>query len=200
MHICKAMLAYQKWGNNQTPQSVKKKSDHFVGDWYVRFAEENAKDSNLEHEAQEMLQKWEAGDVEVRKLWKTMRAWVLEGWKETENILGFSYDKPYFESDVYQSGKGIVEQGLQKGIFRKNEKGNVVFDLSVEEFGKDEEGNARLITVLRPDGTSLYTTQDLGLAVKRAEEYHLDRLVYVVASEQRFHFQSLFAMLKSLGY
>ena len=200
VHISKAMLAYERWGNGATPESTGKKPDHFVGDWYVRFAQEAAKDPALEMQAQEMLQKWEAGDIEIRRLWKTIRDWVIAGWKPTEETLGFSYDKVYFESDVFQLGKDIVEQGLQKGVFRKNEKGNVLFDLPEKEFGKDEQGQSRVITMLRPDGTSLYTTQDLGLAVTRAEEYHLDRLVYVVGSEQRFHFEGLFAMLKALGY
>ncbi len=200
VHICKAMLAYSRWGDGSTPESTGKKPDHFVGDWYVRFAQEAVKDPTLETEAQEMLQKWEAGDDQTRELWQTLRQWVLDGWIETEATLGFSYDKPYYESDVYLGGKDLVNQGLSKGVFRKNGKGNVVFDLPELEFGKDEEGNARLITVLRSDGTSLYTTQDLGLAVTRAEEYHLDRLIYIVGSEQRFHFQSLFAILKALGY
>lgn len=200
VHICKAMLAYQRWGEGATPESSGQKPDHFVGSWYVRFAREAVENPALEQEAQEMLQKWEAGDPEIKKLWETIRDWVLTGWKETEQILGFKYDKPYFESDVYLGGKEIVEQGLQKGIFRKNEKGNVVFDLSEEEFGTDESGSPRMITLLRPDGTTLYTTQDLGLAVQRAQEFDLDRLVFVVGSEQRFHFQSLFAMLRALGF
>lgn len=199
VHICKAMLAYQKWGKGTTPQSVGVKPDHFVGDWYVRFAKEAEKDQSLELQAQEMLQQWEAGDSEVRKLWDQMRQWVLDGWKETEAVLGFSYDKAYFESQVYSKGKDLVEKGLAKGVLSKNEKGNVVFNLPAE-FGTDEQGNSRVITLLRPDGTSLYTTQDLGLAVARAEEFNADRMVYVVGSEQRFHFESLFAILKAFGY
>lgn len=200
VHICKAMLAYQRWGEGATPESTGKKPDHFVGDWYVRFSQEAEKNPALNDEAQDMLRKWEAGDAEVKKLWETIRNWVLQGWKETETLLGFSYDKPYFESDVYQLGKDIVADGLAKGTFRKIDKGNAVFDLVTEEFGLDEQGEQRMLTLLRADGTSLYTTQDLGLAVQRASELHIDRMVYVVGSEQRFHFQSLFAILKALGY
>jgi arginyl-tRNA synthetase len=147
-----------------------------------------------------MLQQWEAGDPEVRQLWLQVRQWVLDGWKQTEELLGFTFDKVYFESDVYQLGKDIIEAGLAKGVFRKNEKGNIVFDLPQEQFGTDEEGNAKVITVLRADGTSLYYTQDLGLQTSRVAEYHLDRIVHVVGSEQNFYFQALFAMFKALGY
>lgn len=200
VHICKAMLAWQRWGEGATPKSTGMKPDHFVGEWYVRFSKEAEANPNLEKEAQEMLQKWEAGDTEVREVWSKMRQWVMDGWQQTENTLGFTFDKIYFESDVYLEGKDIVKNGLEKEVFRKNEKGNVVFDLSEEEFGTNENGEKRLITVLRSDGTSLYTTQDLSLAVRRVEEFDLDRLIYVVGSEQKFHFESIFAMLKALGY
>lgn len=200
VHICKAMLAYQRWGAGATPETAGVKPDHFVGDWYVRFSKEAEVDPSLNDEAQAMLQQWEAGDPDVRELWQTMRQWVLAGWKQTEEVLGFSYDKAYFESDVYQQGKEIVQQGLASGVFRKIDKGNIVFDLSSEEFGLDEAGQPRMITLLRADGTSLYTTQDVGLAVQRAQEFHLDRLIYVVGSEQKFHFQSLFAILRALGF
>lgn len=200
VHICKAMLAYQRWGAGTTPETADVKPDHFVGDWYVRFSKEAEIDPSLHDQAQAMLQRWEAGDPEVRELWQMMRQWVLAGWKQTEEVLGFSYDKAYFESDVYQQGKEIVQQGLASGVFRKIDKGNIVFDLSPEEFGLDEAGQPRMITLLRADGTSLYTTQDVGLAVQRAKEFHLDRLIYVVGSEQKFHFQSLFAILRALGF
>lgn len=200
VHICKAMLAYQRWGEGATPESTGKKPDHFFGDWYVRFAQEAEKDASLNDQAQAMLQRWEANDPEVRQLWLQVRQWVLEGWKQTEELLGFTFDKVYFESDVYQLGKDIIEAGLAKGVFRKNEKGNIVFDLPQEQFGTDEEGNAKVITVLRADGTSLYYTQDLGLQTSRVAEYHLDRIVHVVGSEQNFYFQALFAMFKALGY
>lgn len=200
VHICKAMLAYQLWGEGATPELSGKKPDHFFGDWYVRFAQEAEKDPTLNDRAQEMLQKWEAGDAEVRQLWLKVRQWVLDGWKQTEDVLGFTFDKVYFESEVYQLGKDVIEDGLVKGVFHKNEKGNVVFDLSPEQFGTDEEGNVKVITVLRADGTSLYYTQDLGLQTSRVAEYHLDRIVHVVGSEQNFYFQALFAMFKALGY
>lgn len=200
VHICKAMLAYQRWGKGATPESTGKKPDHFFGDWYVRFAQEAEKDSSLNDQAQAMLQQWEAGDPVIRQLWLQVRQWVLDGWKQTEELLGFTFDKVYFESDVYQLGKDIIEAGLVKGVFRKNEKGNIVFDLPQEQFGTDEEGKAKVITVLRADGTSLYYTQDLGLQTSRVTEYHLDRIVHVVGSEQNFYFQALFAMFKALGY
>lgn len=199
VHICKAMLAYQQWGKGETPAEGER-PDKFVGRWYVRFAQEAEKDPSLNSQAQEMLQKWEAGDPEVRQLWLQVRQWVLDGWKQTEQVLGFTFDKVYFESDVYQLGKDIIDAGLAKGVFRKNEKGNVVFDLSPEQFGTDEDGNAKVVTVLRADGTSLYYTQDLGLQTSRVAEYHLDRIVHVVGSEQNFYFQALFAMFKALGY
>lgn len=200
IHICKAMLAYQRWGNGTTPESAGKKADHFFGDWYVRFAQEAEKDESLQDEAQNMLRKWEAGDAGVRALWLTVRQWVLDGWKQTEQLLGFTFDKVYFESDVYELGRDIVEQGLERGVFRKIEKGNIVFDLPVEEFGKDADGHAKLITVLRADGTSLYYTQDIGLQTSRVAEYSLDRIVHVVGSEQDFYFKALFAIFKALGY
>lgn len=199
IHICKSMLAWKKWGEGATPLSTAKKGDHFVGEWYVRFAQENEKDPTLLEEAQEMLVKWEKGDAEVKALWEQMRAWVLEGFKESYEVFGFTFDNEYFESEVYEQGKDIVQDGLKKEIFRKNEKGNIIFDLP-ESFGTDEDGKKRLLTVLRDDGTSLYVTQDLGLAVKRYEEYKFGRLIYVVGSEQNFHFQTLFAILKAFGY
>ena len=200
VHICKAMLAYQRWGEGATPESAGKKPDHFFGDWYVRFAQEAEKDLSLLDQAQEMLRQWEAGDPKVRELWLKVRQWVLDGWKQTEELLGFTFDKVYFESDVYQLGKDIIDTGLAKGVFHKNEKGNIVFDLPPEQFGTDEDGNAKVITVLRADGTSLYYTQDLGLQTSRVAEYHLDRIVHVVGSEQNFYFQALFAMFKARNY
>lgn len=199
IHICKSMLAWQKWGEGTTPESTGKKGDHFVGDWYVKYSEEEKKNPALLEEAQEMLRKWEQGDKEIVELWQKMRQWVLDGFNETYKVFGFAFDKEYFESEVYEQGKAIVEEGLQKGIFSKNEKGNTVFKLN-ENFGLDEEGNTRMATVLRADGTSLYVTQDLGLAAKRNAEYKLNELVYVVGSEQKFHFQVLFEILKTLGY
>lgn len=200
VHICKAMLAYKLFGVGSSPESMQMKPDHFVGDWYVRFAEEAQKDQTLETKAQDMLKAWEAGDEETIKLWQQIKDWVLEGWSETEKTLGFSYDRVYFESDVYKLGKDVVEQGLKSGVFRVNEQGNTICDLPEEQFGLNEDGSPRVLTLLRADGTSLYTTQDLGLAVKRAGELNLDQLVYVVGSEQRYHFQALFYILKSLGF
>ncbi len=200
VHICKAMLAYKLFGGGNTPESAQMKPDHFVGDWYVRFAEEAQKDPSLETKAQDMLKAWEAGDEETLKLWQQIKDWVLVGWGETEKALGFSYDRTYFESEVYKLGRDIVEQGVKRGVFRVNEQGNTVCDLPEAEFGLNEDGSPRVLTLLRQDGTSLYTTQDLGLAVKRAEEFKLDQLIYVVGSEQMYHFKALFYILNALGY
>lgn len=200
IHICKSMLAWKKWGNGETPQMAGKKGDHFVGDWYVRFAKEEKVDPGLLAEAQDMLLKWEKGDPETRALWNQMKQWVLEGFAETYKVFGFSFDKEYFESEVYEQGKTMVAEGQHKGVFRKNEAGNIIFDLPHKEFGEDEDGKPRVLTVLRADGTSLYVTQDLGLAVRRNKEYNFNQMVYVVGSEQKFHFQSLFAVLKKIGF
>lgn len=228
--ICKSMLAWEKFGEGETPESTGIKGDHFVGDWYVRFEQEFQKEykawqtseqaeleyearkdkehsreaffkqfknqyfnaySQLGSEARAMLLKWEAGDQEVVELWERMNGWVYAGFDETYLQLGVDFDKLYYESDTYLLGKTYVEQGLTEGSFYKKEDGSVWVDLTDE--GLDEK------ILLRSDGTSVYITQDIGTAQKRFEDFGFDRMVYVVADEQNYHFQVLFASLKKLG-
>jgi arginyl-tRNA synthetase len=209
IHICKSMLAWQKFGNGETPETSGIKGDHLVGKYYVEFdkhykeqvagltaqgipEEEAKKNAPLLKEAREMLRKWEEGDPEVIKLWEMMNRWVLDGFKQTYAELGVDFDVEYFESETYVLGKKIVEEGLQKGIFYRKPDGSVWVDLTGE--GLDEK------LLLRADGTSVYITQDLGTAVKRFEQFDIDTLIYVVGNEQDYHFKVLFAILKKLGY
>jgi arginyl-tRNA synthetase len=200
VHICKSMLAWQKWGNGETPESTGMKGDHFVGKYYVRYAKELEKNPELEKEVREMLQKWEAGDEDVMKTWKLMNGWFYEGFKETCENFDFQFDENFYESDTYKLGKDIIEKGLEKGVFRKDETGAIIFDLPEDGFGKDKNGKIRKQTLIRADGTSVYMTQDIGTAVQRFEKHKLEKLIYVVGSEQIFHFKVLFKILESLGY
>lgn len=207
IHICKSMLAWQKFGNGETPESTGMKGDHLVGKYYVIFdreykvqieelkaegqTEEAAKkNAPLMREAQEMLQKWEAGDEEVLSLWRTMNSWVYEGFKETYKRLGVSFDKFYYESNTYLLGKDIIEEGLEKGVFFRKEDNSVWIDLTAE--GLDQK------LVLRSDGTSVYMTQDLGTAQLKYNDFHMDKSIYVVGNEQDYHFKVLFSILKKL--
>lgn len=209
IHICKSMLAWQKFGNSETPQTTGKKGDHLVGDYYVRFdkeykiqiedlkakglAEEEAKQkAPLMLEAQEMLRKWESKDPEVILLWETMNGWVYEGFEKTYMSLGISFEKVYYESQTYLLGKSIVAKGLEQGSFFKKPDGSVWVNLT--SFGLDEK------LLLRADGTSVYITQDIGTAVQRFDEFHLNEHVYVVGNEQEYHFNVLKSILKCLGY
>ena len=209
IHICKSMLGWQKWGNGETPASSGKKGDHLVGDYYVAFdkhykqeiaelqekgmtKEEAEAVSPLMGEAREMLQKWEAGDQEVRLLWKTMNSWVFAGFDETYKRLGVSFDKIYYESETYLFGKKKVLEGLEKGLFYCQEDGSVWADLTTE--GLDQK------VLLRSDGTSVYMTQDIGTANLRFSEYPIDKMVYVVGNEQNYHFQVLSILLDRLGF
>ena len=209
IHICKSMLAWQRWGGGETPESTGKKGDHLVGDYYVRFdmeyksqvkalvekgiPEELAtREAPLILDAQKMLQQWEAGDVEVWDLWKTMNGWVYDGFDITYRQLGVSFDKTYYESETFALGKAIVMEGLQKGILYRKEDGSVWADLSDE--GLDQK------LLLRADGTSVYMTQDLGTAQQRFAEFEFNTHVYVVGNEQDYHFQVLALILKKLGY
>ena len=187
IHICKSMLAYQKWGENKKPD---KKSDHYVGDYYVLYAKKSAEDPALETEAQQMLVAWEKGDPKVRALWKKMNSWVLKGFAQTYTRFGINFDREYFESELYEAGKEVALEGLRKGIFIKDEKGFIVAPL--ESHGLPNK------VLLRGDGTSVYMTQDLYLAQKRYEDYHFDTMGYVVASEQQLHFQQLFKIMELL--
>lgn len=199
-HICKSMLAWKKWGDGETPESIGMKGDHFVGKWYVRFAQEGEKDAHLNEEVQEMLQKWEAGDPETLELWNKMNQWVYDGFAETYAELGLKFDVFYYESNTYKLGKDIIDQGLKKGVFYKDSRGAIVFDLPPERFGLNKDGSPKKITVLRSDGTSVYITQDLGTALLKVTEHKLDSSIYVVGSEQNHHFKTLFEILEALGY
>ncbi|MEM4703251.1 MAG: arginine--tRNA ligase [Candidatus Pacearchaeota archaeon] len=187
IHICKSMLAYQKWGKNRKPD---KKPDHFVGQFYVLFSQKAKENPELEKEAQELLRKWEQQDKKTLKLWKKMNSWAMQGIQKTYRLLNFRHDKQYFESETYKKGKEIVLQGLKKGIFKKSDDGSVFVDL--KELGKK--------VLLRGDETSIYITQDIGLAKKRYEDYKFSKMFYVVASEQDYHFKCLFKILNLLGY
>lgn len=200
IHICKSMLAWLKWGEGDTPQSTGMKGDHFVGMWYVKFALESENDPNLENEARELLQKWEANDEKTLEVWKKMNGWVIKGFGETNKNFGFKFDHEYFESETYKVGKEIIQEGLKKGIFYKDKDGAVVVDLPKEEFGLDKDNKTKKVTLQRADGTSLYMTQDLGTAKLKFDEFKIDRSIYVVGSEQEYHFKCLFAILEMLGY
>ena len=209
IHICKSMLAWQLFGNGETPETSSKKGDHLIGDYYVRFDkeykaqikelvaggmdEETAKkEAPLMKEAQAMLVKWEQNDPEVRALWQKMNEWVYAGFDETYKQMGVGFDKIYYESDTYLVGKGEVERGLAKGDFYRREDGSVWADLA--QNGLDEK------LLLRADGTSVYMTQDIGTAKLRFEDYPIDKMVYVVGNEQEYHFKVLSILLDRLGF
>lgn len=210
IHICKSMLAWQLFGNGETPQSSGLKGDHLVGKYYVEFdkaykseikdleatgisKDEAEKKAPLILKAQEMLLKWEAGDADTINLWKTMNGWVYEGFDVTYKKLGVDFDKLYYESNTYILGKEVVQQGVEKGVFYKKENGSTCIDLSND--GLDEK------VVLRSDGTSVYITQDLGTAIERFKEFpKLSQLIYTVGNEQDYHFKVLFKILEKLGY
>jgi len=200
VHICKSMLAWQKWGQGATPQSTNTKGDHFVGQWYVRYAIEAEKNPDLEQEVQDMLKKWETGDPETIKLWETMNDWVYEGFKATYGQFGLQFDVMFYESQTYKLGKDIVQQGIDKGLFKQTENGSVITELPTKEFGLDKDDQPKKITLLREDGTSVYITQDLGTAVLKFKEHNLNESIYVVGSEQNYHFRVLFKLLEMLGY
>ena len=209
IHICKSMLAWQKWGEGETPASSGKKGDHLIGDYYVAFdkhykaelnelmakgmsKEEAEAASPLMAEAREMLVKWEQGDKEVRALWEQMNNWVYEGFDETYKRLGVDFDKIYYESDTYLVGKETVLGGLENGIFYRRDDNSVWADLTND--GLDEK------LLLRSDGTSVYMTQDIGTAQLRFRDYPIDKMVYVVGNEQNYHFQVLSLLLDKLGF
>ena len=210
IHICKSMIAWQRFGNGETPESIGLKGDKLVGNYYVAFdkaykteieqliaegktKEEAEKQAPIFLEAQELLRKWEAGDAEVLALWKKMNSWVYDGFGVTYKNLGVDFDSNYYESNTYLLGKDIVEQGLAKGVFFKKEDGSVWCDLTAD--GLDEK------LVLRSDGTSVYITQDMGTATQRVKDYpDVKGMVYTVGNEQDYHFKVLFLILKKLGY
>jgi arginyl-tRNA synthetase len=200
VHICKSMLAWERFGNGATPESEGMKGDHFVGKWYVRYAIESEKDPELEKYIQDMLKRWEEGDPKTLDLWKRMNQWVYDGFAETCRRFGMDFDVFYYESDTYKLGKDVIGKGLQKNVFATDERGNTVYNLPEEQFGLEKNGAPKRVTVLRPDGTSLYITQDIGTAILKVTEHTLDSSVYVVGSEQEHHFKCLFSMLGALGY
>jgi len=191
IHICKSMLAYHKWGEERTPDSEKIKGDHFVGSYYVLFEEKVKNEPGLLEEVQEMLNKWEAGDPEILHLWQKMNKWAIEGLQQTYQKIGIKFDELNFESDVYNSGKDIILKALKKGLCYKREDGAVEIDLEEYDLGKK--------VLLRPDGTSVYVTQDIGLA-KLYSTFKTDRFIYVVASEQDYYFNVLFKILELFGF
>ncbi len=209
IHICKSILAWQKWGRGETPVRSGVKGDHLIGKYYVRFdamyraqvaeliargcdESEARTQAPLLREAQEMLRKWEAGDGKTRALWNEINGWVYQGFSETYARLGVDFDESQYESHTYLSGKDLVAQGLEKGVFYKRPDGSVCCDLT--DAGLDEK------VVLRSDGTSVYITQDLGTAVERFKNREFDRVIYTVGDEQTYHFKVLFSILKRLGY
>ena len=200
VHICKSMLAWERFGNGATPAPEGVKGDHFVGKWYVRYAIESEKDPTLENGIQDMLKRWEEGDPQTVNLWKRMNQWVYDGFAETYRSFGMDFDVFYYESDTYRLGKDVIAEGMEKGIFIRDERGNTVYPLPEKQFGLEKNGSPKKVTVLRPDGTSLYITQDIGTAILKVTQHHLDSSVYVVGSEQEHHFKCLFSMLAALGY
>jgi len=210
IHICKSMLAWQKFGQDQTPESTGLKGDKLVGNFYVTFdkeykqqiaalmaegktEEEAKKQAPIILEAQDMLRKWEAGDAEVVTLWEKMNQWVYDGFAVTYKNLGVNFDKEYFESNTYLLGKDVVQMGLEKGVFYKKEDGSVWIDLTTD--GLDEK------LVLRSDGTAVYMTQDIGTAIQRVKDFpDVGGMVYTVGNEQDYHFKVLFLILKKLGF
>ncbi|MCG2431500.1 arginine--tRNA ligase [Aequorivita xiaoshiensis] len=210
IHICKSMLAWEKFGNGETPESTNLKGDKLVGNYYVKFDQEYKKEiealkaegktedeakaqAPLMLEAQNMLRKWEAGDKETVDLWSKMNGWVYDGFEETYKSIGVDFDFYYYESDTYLLGKDIIDEGLKKGVFFKKDDGSVWCDLT--EDGLDEK------LVLRSDGTAVYMTQDLGTAVQRVKDHQdVGGMIYTVGNEQDYHFKVLFLILKKLGY
>lgn len=206
--ICQSMVAYKRYGNGETPKSTGIKGDHFVGDWYVKFNQvameevaampnapsekaEAKKLTEIYKEATKTLLKWEAGDPDTVALWSMMNGWVYEGFNETFSLVGVDFQKDYYESETYKLGKGIVEEGLAKGVFYKRKDGAVAVDLTAD--GLDEK------VLLRSDGTSIYITQDLATAELRHQEFGMDKMIYVVANEQDYHFKVLKYALLKLG-
>lgn len=197
VHICKSMLAYKKFFNGKQPSDFSVKPDRFVGDCYVKFNDYSKENpEKADEEAKELLRLWEAGDPETLALWKTMNGWALEGLMQTYKRTGISFDKIYFESETYLKGKDEVLSGLEKGIFFKAEDGSLCVDLS--PLNMDLKAERKVL--LRSDGTSVYITQDIGTAISRHNDWPFDVMIYVVGSEQQYHFKVLFYILKLLGF
>ncbi|MBI4434483.1 arginine--tRNA ligase [Candidatus Uhrbacteria bacterium] len=203
IHIMKSLLAYSKWGHGATPESEGIKGDHFVGNWYVVFAQKvkaerdalkfaDDQPTPLEQEAAEMLRKWEAGDAEVRAFWTRMTDWVLAGFQESYAVLGIAFDRQYRESDIYEDGRRIVADAFGRGVFQKDTKGNTIAPLK-DRFTLDDK------VVERADGTTVYATQDLALAVAKERDLHANRSIIITGNEQDYYFRQLFAIFELLG-
>ena len=192
IHICKSMLAYQKYGKDDSPEKSNLKSDFFVGKYYVLFNKKVKENPQLEQEANDLLQKWEQGDKETIFLWKKMNQWAFSGFKKTYKTFNIQFKKEYYESEIYKKGKEIVKEGLKNNIFQKEEDDSIFIDLTKQGFDKK--------TLLRSNGTSVYITQDIYLAKKRYEDFKFDKLIYIVANEQIYHFKVLFEIFKKLKY
>ena len=187
IHIAKSVLAYQLYGNNKPPN---KKPDHFIGDFYVLFAKKSAENSQLEEEAHKLVQKYEAKDKPTLAIFKKMNSWAIKGMNQTYKRVGMKIQKTYLESQHYEKGKEIVLNGLKRKVFQKNKDGNIMVNLG--ELGEK--------VLLRADGTSIYITQDIYIAIKRHEDFHMDKMIYIVGSEQIHHFKVLFKILELLGH
>ena len=192
VHICKSMLAYQKWGQKQTPESTGKKGDKLVGEYYVMFDKKAQDNPKLLEEAQEMLQKWEKGDPDISELGKQMNGWVMAGFKETYQRMGINFNRIYFESETFKGGKKLVQLGLKLGICHEEPNGAIAIDLEKEKLGKK--------ILLRGDGTSMYITQDINTTVQKFKDFDLDGCLFVVGSEQDNHFRILFTVLEKFNF
>ena len=191
VHICKSMLSYQDFGNGTTPEEESMKSDHFVGEYYVKFAQQAKLDPEYDAKALALLEKWEAGDKEIYALWEKMNGWAFAGFAETFKLFGTGFDKEYYESKIFRNGKEIVLDGLERGIFQQREDGTVIVDL--EEFGLGEK------VLLRANGTSVYIVQDIYLAYLKNQDFNYDKSIYVVGNEQEYHFNVLKKILQICG-
>ncbi|MBS3151451.1 arginine--tRNA ligase [Candidatus Woesearchaeota archaeon] len=189
IHIAKSVLAYSLYGNNKKPD---KKPDHFIGDFYVLFSKKAAENPELENEAHKLLQKYEAKDKATLSLFKRMNVWAIQGFNQTYKRVGIKIQKAYLESQNYERGREIVLNGLKKGVFQKNKEGSIIVNLEGEGLGEK--------VLLRADGTSIYITQDIYIAIKRYNDFHMDKMLYIVGSEQIYHFKVLFKTLELLGY
>ena len=191
VHMCKSMLSYQDFGNGTTPEEESMKSDHFVGEYYVKFAQQAKLDPEYDAKALALLEKWEAGDKEIYALWEKMNGWAFAGFAETFKLFGTGFDKEYYESKIFRNGKEIVLDGLERGIFQQREDGTVIVDL--EEFGLGEK------VLLRANGTSVYIVQDIYLAYLKNQDFNYDKSIYVVGNEQEYHFNVLKKILQICG-
>lgn len=197
IHIMKSLLAYLKWAGKKTPLSLQIKGDKFVGDLYVKYNQAEKNNPDLINEARELLQAWEKKDKKIISLWRKMNSWVYKGWAKTYEIYGSEFDQVYFESKLYNQGREIITQAIKQGLVKRNSAGAVVVDLSPYNLGGRDSGEKVL---LRADGTTVYITQDIYLAVKRFRDYNFSKMIYVVGDEQVYHFKVLFKLLEILGF